>query len=73
MELDQLIAGIEKLLGYMFGGQPPVWLLPAISWCIGVGLLLAGIAFLLGRAKNIWMEYIQPIRYKPEEIRRRSR
>jgi hypothetical protein len=73
MELDQLIAGIEKLLGYMFGGQPPVWLIPAISWCIGVGLLLAGIAFLLGRIKIIWTEYIQPIRYKPEEVRRRSR
>ncbi|HEX2994764.1 MAG TPA: NACHT domain-containing protein [Anaerolineales bacterium] len=64
---------IKALLNYMFGGQPPAWLLPTIAWSIGVGLFLRGMISLLGLIQKMWTEFLRPIYYKPEEVWRRSR
>lgn len=73
VDIKTLLEGIEKLVNYMFGGQPPAWLLPAIAWAIGIGFALWGIAFFLGQVRKVWTEFIQPVYYKPEEKRRRAR
>ena len=46
MDVDNLVEGIKKLLDYMFAGNTPEWLLPTISWIIGIALNLAGFGFL---------------------------
>lgn len=73
MDIKTLLEGIEKLLNYMFGGQPPAWLLPTIAWVIGFGFVFWGIVFLLSQAQKMWTEFIQPVYYQPEEKRRRAR
>ena len=73
MDIKTLLEGIEKLLNYMFGGQPPAWLLPVIAWAIGLGFVLSGIVFVLSQARKVWTEFIQPVYYQPEEKRRRAR
>ena len=73
MDIKVLLEGIEKLLGYMFGGEPPEWLLPLVAWGIALGFLLQGLIFVLGQMQKIWTEFILPVYYKPEEKRRAVR
>ena len=73
MDTKTLLEGIEKLVNYMFGGQPPSWLLPTIAWAVGIGFLFSGIVFVLSQARKLWTEFLQPVYYNPEQKRRRSR
>ena len=47
-----LSKALKKLLDYMFAGNTPEWLLPTISWIIGIALILAGFVFLLELSKK---------------------
>jgi hypothetical protein len=73
MDIKALLEGIEKLLDYMFGGQPPAWLLPTIAWIVGLGFAFSGMVFILTQAQKFWREFIQPAYHKPEEKRRIAR
>ncbi len=73
MDIKTLLEGIEKLVNYLFGGQPPEWLLPTVTWTVGIGSLFSGIVVILSQARKLWIEFLQPIYYNPEQKRRRAR
>ncbi len=73
MDIKTILEGVEKLLTYIYGGQPPAWLFPSITWCVVIGSILWGVVSFLSKAQKIWTEFIQPSYYKPEDELRRSK
>jgi len=72
-DLKKFIEGLQVFLDLLFGGKAPAFLLPTIGWIIAIGVILYGVIFSLGLIKKLWVDFIEPFFYNPEQRRRRFR
>lgn len=69
-DFEQIIKGINAVLGLIFGKNVPPWISVLIGWALAFCLLLCGlwgILFVLSKIKDLWMQNFLPLFYSAEQ------